>query len=101
MASQPFFSPRAMSQAAADTRTLLYRYPDISDRELAALIREFKNLPLLDFGLLSADAKSGTKMDEFYADHGDDLIPALSMTEWAVTTSVIIGVFFLIYLGLG
>lgn len=101
MASQSYFSPRAMSRTASDTRTLLYRYPDISDGELAVLIREFKNLPLLDFGLLSADAKLGAKMDEFYADHGDDLIPALSMTEWAVATSLIIGVFFLIYLGLG
>jgi len=101
MASESYFSPRALSRSVVAVQALLYRYPNISDRELETLIREFKNLPLLDFGLLSADRKLGAKMDEFYADHGDDLSPALSITEWAIATSALICVFAVAYLGLG
>ena len=101
MASQSFFSPRALSADAADAQGLLYRYPDISDRELAVLVRHFQNLPLLDFGLLAADERLGTKLDAFYADHGDKLRPSLSWTEWAFVGATVIGVIMLIYMVLG
>ena len=101
MASQSYFGPHGIPLEAVDTPSLLRRYPDITDRELTTLIRKFKHLPLLDFGLLSADKKLGEKMDQFYADHRDDLNPTLSLGEWAVTTAIILGMFFAAYFALG
>lgn len=100
MASQSF--PRQnLSRSAADAQELVLRYPDISEQELAALIRNFRSLPLLDFGLLAADPKIGRKLDEFYADHGDKLRPALNFVEWLGAATVVAGVFALIYAALG
>lgn len=101
VASQSFFSPRALSADAADAQEQLYRYPDISDRELAVLVRHFQNLPLLDFGLLAADERLGAKMDVFFADHGDKLRPPLSWTEWAIAAAAVIGIFSWVYVNLG
>lgn len=101
MASQSFFSPRGLSADAADAQGLLYRYPDISDRELAVLVRHFQNLPLLDFGLLAADERLGAKLDTFYAEHGDKLRHPLSWAEWAIAVAAVIGIFALIYFTFG
>ncbi len=101
MASQSFFSPRALSVDAADVQEMLYRYPDISDRELGILVRNFQNLPLLDFGLLAADEKLGARMDAFYAAHGDRLRPALSWMEWGIATAAAIALFLLTYFTFG
>lgn len=100
MASQSFFTPRALTAQAADARKLLYSYPDISDQELAILIGHFRKLPLLDFGLLAADEKLGPKLDAFYADHGNKLRSALTWAEWAIAIAMVAGVFALLYLAL-
>ena len=68
MASQPYFRARGLSQDAEQAQALLYRYQDITERELAVLVRTFANLPLLDFGLLAADQRLGAQLDAFYAD---------------------------------
>ncbi len=96
MASQQFIRSRALSDGAAEAETLLNRYPDISEQELASLIRTFTHLPLLDFGLLAADDRLGPRLDAFYADHGDKLRTPVSTLSWvsAVLATVAIVLFF-------
>jgi hypothetical protein len=101
MASQSYVRPRALSESAATAERLLYRYPDISEGELASLMRTFANLPLLDFGLLAADERLGAKLDAFYADHGDKLRPPLMGVAWAVAVPVLIVAIALIYGAIG
>ena len=91
MASQPYFRSRGLSPRAARAEALLYRYPEISEQELADLIRTFANLPLLDFGLFAADQRLGAKLDAFYADHGEKLRPSLPLTWSMIALIVAIG----------
>ena len=97
MASQPYLRSRALSESAAGAETLLSRYPDISEQELASLIRTFANLPLLDFGLLAADERLGVKLDAVYADHGDKLRPPLIGLTSAIAVPVLIFAIVLIH----
>ena len=101
MASQQYLRSRALSESATEAETLLNRYPNISEQELAILIRTFANLPLLDFGLLAADQRLGAKLDAFYADHGDKLRPPLSELTWALAVPALIVAFALIYSAIG
>ena len=95
MASQHYSRSRALSKGAAKAETLLSRYPDLTEKELASLIRKFQNLPLLDFGLLAADERLGDKLDEFYRDHGDKLRPPLSGLSWAMALLVVLAIILL------
>lgn len=101
MASQSFFSPRALSAHSTKVHELLYRYPDISDEKLTVLVRHFRNLPLLDFGLLAADARLGAKMEAFYADHGDRLRSALSLADWTLVVALAVAGLLLVFMALG
>lgn len=101
MATQSYHRPRALSESAADAETLLGRYPDINEQELASLIRTFANLPLLDFGALAADERLGARLDAFYADHGDKLRPPMIGVAWAVAVPVLIVAIALIYGAVG
>ena len=92
MASQLYSRSRGLSQGAAEAQTLLKRYPDLTEQELASLIRQFKNLPLLDFGLMSADERLGDRLDEFYRDHGDKLRAPLSGLAWAVSLLAVVAI---------
>lgn len=97
MASQQYLRSRSLSKSAAEAETLLNRYPDLSEQELALLIRRFQNLPLLDFGLLAADRKLGDKLDAFYRDHGDKLRAPLSAFSWAVAILVVLAIVVLVW----
>lgn len=101
MASRSYFSPRALSSDSVDAQRLLCRYPDLTDQELAILVGRFRNLPLLDFGLLAADDKAGAKMDAFYAAHGDKLRPGLSWLEWSIPAAAVLAIFGLIQIAFG
>ena len=83
MANQSYFTSRGLSESAIDAEALLNRYPDISEQELATLIRTLAELPLLNFGL-------------FYADHGAKLRPPV--TRWAIAVPVAIVAAALAYL---
>lgn len=52
---------------------LLARYPDLSNRELTDLIDIFPALPIVDRGLITADARLSDKLAAFYRDHGSQL----------------------------
>ena len=91
MSAVSYFRPRALSEGAIDAQVLLYRYPDVSESELDSLLATFKNLPLLDFGLLAADERLGAKLNEFYADHGDKLRPALfGELTWLIAPIILV-----------
>ena len=70
--------------SAARAEALLNRYPDISEAEVAILLRTFAHLPLLHFGLLAADDQLGDKLDLFYRDHGEKVPTSLSSASWAM-----------------
>ena len=96
MANQSYFTSRGLSESAIDAEALLNRYPDISEQELATLIRTLAELPLLNFGLLAANESLGPKLDQFYADHGAKLRPPV--TRWAIAVPVAIVAVALAYL---
>lgn len=97
MASQYHSRSRELSHYAAQTETLLNRYPDISESELETLIRSFAKFPLLDFGVIAADERLGTKLDAFYRDHGDKLRPPMTDVMWALTVPAVIAIALLFY----
>ena len=97
MATKFNFKSSDFTERASDAEALLNRYPDVDDRELATLIETFKNLPLLDFGILAADQRMGAKLDAFYEDHGDKLRPPLTGVMWAAAVPVFVVLFALIY----
>jgi len=92
MASQHYLRSRGLSEDAARAESLLNRYPDLSEQELASLIRRFKNLPLLDFGLLAADRQLGDRLDAFYRDHGDKLRAPLSGLAWTMSFLLVLAI---------
>lgn len=92
MATQHYSRSRELSEGAVKAEALLNRYPDLSEQELAHLIRTFAHLPLLDFGLMAADERLGEKLDEFYRDHGDKLRPPLSGVAWAMAVPAVIAI---------
>jgi len=101
MSSRSYFQSRGLSQDAAKAEALLYRYPNISEEELASLIRTFSHFPLLDFGLLAADERLGAKLEAFYADHAEKLRPPLTLIEWMIGIGAVVGLLVLIYNALG
>ena len=99
MASQHYSRSRELSEGAVKAEALLNRYPDLSEQELASLIRTFAHLPLLDFGLMAADERLGEKLDAFYRDHGYKLRPPVSGVIWAMGVPAVIalGVLYLAF----
>ena len=97
MASQPYFRARGLSEDAEHAQVLLQRYPNLSEAELASLIRTFAGLPFLDFGLMAADERLGDKLSVFYADHGAKLRPPLWGMGWALAVPAVVVAAALIY----
>jgi hypothetical protein len=97
MASQHYSRSRELSKGAVKAEALLNRYPDLSEQELASLIRTFAHLPLLDFGLMAADERLGEKLDEFYRDHGDKLRAPLSGLSWAISLLAVLAIVLLVW----
>lgn len=70
MATQFLPQPREPSVIAARAEALLHRYPNLSEAELAELINLMPSVPILDFGLMTADPAMSTRLDAFYREHG-------------------------------
>jgi hypothetical protein len=100
MAAQYFPRSREPSAIALRTETLVARYPNLSEIELAELINLMSRLPILDFGLMTADDNLAGKMGAFQRDHGVKVgsqltaalavlvvpaVIALGLTWWALS----------------
>ena len=70
MTTQYFPRSRERSVIAQRTEALVSRYPNLSETELAELINLMSDLPILDFGLMTADDDLAAKMGAFQRDHG-------------------------------
>jgi hypothetical protein len=77
MTSQTLSRPRP-SEVARRTEQLLDRYPNLSEQELAELINLFGRLPILEFGLMTADRRLSGKLDAFNREHGRKVRPTLA-----------------------
>jgi len=77
VATQTLSRPRP-SDVAARAEHLLDRYPNLSEQELAELINLFARLPILDFGLMTADRRLSGKLDAFHREHGRKIRPTLA-----------------------
>lgn len=98
MATQTYARSPDLSDSALQAETLLNRYPDLTEQELASLIRTFASLPLLDFGLLAADERLGEKLDAFYRDHGDKLRTTPFGLMWSVAIPAVLAFALLLWL---
>ena len=77
MATQYFARSRDPSAIAARAEALVQRYPNLSEVELAELINLMSRLPVLDFGLMTADPVMSSRLDAFHRDHGHRIRPTL------------------------
>lgn len=93
MAAQYFPRSREPSAIAQRAETLVARYPNLSEVELAELINLMPRLPMLDFGLMTADDQLSDRMEAFHRDHGDKLGPSLAsaVTFLAVPAIIALG----------
>ncbi len=92
--SRQYYSrSRQPSATALRVETLLSRYPDLREQELAELIDLFPFLPMLDLGLMTADDQLSEKLAEFQRDHGKKLKAPISglMLFLAFPAMVVIG----------
>ena len=92
MATQYFSRSRPPSAVALRAEALVNRYPNLSEVELAEL-HSMPRLPILDFGLMTADDRIAGKMEAFHRDHRDKLGPSLAsaVTFLAVPSIVALG----------
>ena len=58
---------------AVEATQLISRYPDLTTAELNRLIDIYPRLPILDVGLMTADASISTRLDAFCREHGREL----------------------------
>ena len=75
MATQYFERSRTPSATAARAEALLHRYPNLSEIELAELINLMPRIPVLDFGLMTADPTMSSRLDDFNREHGHKVRP--------------------------
>jgi hypothetical protein len=78
MASHEFERSRPRTETAVAVEKLLIRYPDLTEPELATLIKLFPSIAILDLGLMTADETLAAKLDAFHHDHGDKLKTPIS-----------------------
>ncbi|HEV2747039.1 MAG TPA: hypothetical protein VGW34_07040 [Allosphingosinicella sp.] len=64
---------RPRSHTTLRAEHLLSRYPNLSEQELAELINLFPHVNMVARGLMAADDRMGTKVEDFYRDHGEKL----------------------------
>ncbi len=73
MATQVYTRSRQPSQTTLRAQALLGRYPNVSEREIAELINLLPYVPMLDYGLMTADDRLSGKLAGFHQDHGHKL----------------------------
>ena len=64
---------RPRSPTLKNVETLLDRYPGLGKQELAALMRQFRALSLVDKAVIMSDVRLSRKLSHFYRDHEPDL----------------------------
>ena len=64
---------RPRSPTVQEVDKSLDRYPDLSEPELAALMRQFRGLSLVDKAVIMGDVQLSRKLALFYRDHEPDL----------------------------
>lgn len=65
-----FHPPESPAPRPVDeVRTLITRYPNLSEIELARLINLYRRLSALDMALMLSDQKLSPNLDRFSADH--------------------------------
>ena len=80
------------SEVASRTEHLLDRYPNLSEQELAELINLFSRLPILDFGLMTADRRLSGKLDAFHREHGRKVRPTLASLAAVAAIPLVIAI---------
>ena len=83
---------REPSVIAGRAEALLHRYPNLSETELAELINLMPRLPLLDFGLMTADPVMSSRLDAFHRDHGHKVRPTPGTVAALLMIPVTLGV---------
>jgi hypothetical protein len=91
MATQ-FAAPPRPSEVALRTEQLLDRYPNLSEQELAELINLFGRLPILEYGLMTADDRLSPKLDAFHRDHGRKVSASLASVAALVAIPLVIAI---------
>jgi len=61
------------TDAAGQAALLIWRYPNLSEIELARLINLYRQLSALDMALMISDQHLAPKLDRFFIDHRDQL----------------------------
>ncbi len=64
---------RPRSSTVQEVEKSLDRYPDLSEPELAKLMRQFRGLSLVDKAVIMGDERLSQKLALFYRDHEPDL----------------------------
>ena len=67
--------PQPTATPADQARSLIARYPQLSEWELARLINLYRALPAVDVALMLSDEQLGPKMDLFSANHRSKIRP--------------------------
>ncbi len=64
---------RPRSPTVQEVEKSLDRYPDLGEKELAALIRQFRSLSIVDKAVIMGDVRLSQKLTLFYRHHEPDL----------------------------
>src|SRR3546814_2272544 len=64
---------RPRSPTLQEVEKSLDRYPDLGEQELAALIRQFRSLSVVDKAVIMGDVRLSRKLAVFYRHHEPDL----------------------------
>ena len=64
---------RPRSPTLQEVEKWLDRYPDLAEKELAALIRQFRSLSIVDKAVIMGDMRLSKKLTLFYRHHEPDL----------------------------
>ena len=85
--------PRARSETTLRAEHLLGRYPNLSEPELAELINLFPHVNMVARGMMAADDRLGSKVEEFYRHHGGKLDGSWGGRTPLVTFAVLAAIF--------
>jgi hypothetical protein len=82
---------RPPSETTVQAKTLLSRYPNLSEVELAKLINLFPYIRILDLGLMTSDERLAGKLQAFHRDHGKKLkTPISSLVAFMAVPMIIV-----------
>jgi len=91
------------TDAAGQAALLIWRYPNLSEIELARLINLYRQLSALDMALMISDQRLAPKLDRFFNDHSSQLkapvgryaiflgalLAGIAVAVWAVLSGIL------------